>query len=71
MPQSNFLIGQIVKYSNPVNDKEKEARFTILEIHPPDTSYGDNLPEKLTVEFMCDMYFKPVNTYFSYEFTSA
>ena len=73
---SNFTVGQIVKYSKPVNEDEKAARFIVLEITPEQLKAESRpelgtLGEKLTVKFICDMNFPPINTFFSEEFTPA
>jgi len=63
----NFKIGDTVKYSNPINKEEGNARFLVREITPANSG----LKEKLTVEYITNkMHFKPVNTYFSSEFTN-
>ena len=63
----NIKIGDIVKYTYPINQEEENARFIVKEISPA----NDGLKEKLTVEYITNnMYFKPVSTYFSSEFTN-
>ncbi len=66
-----FQIGQIVKYSKPVDKDEVNARFTVIEISPAWKDDFFTMKEKLTVEFICNMTFKPVNCFFSEEFTKS
>lgn len=64
---TTFTINQIVKYSNPLSEKEAIATFKVLDVIPA----NGNIKEKLKVEFICDMNIKPVSVFFSSEFISA
>lgn len=76
LPASKFNVGQIVKYANPQGDIETKARFIVKEITAPMEIVNGKpehgiLEEKLTVEFICDMRFRPVSCFFSKEFIQA
>ena len=45
-------VGDIVKFKNPLNGKEKEARFILVE--------SANSMGRVKIEFICDLPFKPV-----------
>lgn len=64
---TNFKIGQLVKYSKPANQAEKDIRFVVLEISPE----LDGIAAKLTVQAQVDMQLKPISTYFASEFEAA
>lgn len=64
---TTFTNDQLVKYSNPLNEKEAFATFKVLDVIPA----NGNLKEKLKVEFICDMNIKPVSIFFSSEFVAA
>lgn len=66
--QSNFKIGEIIKYSKPANNTEAAQRFIVIEIHPECQEYG----EKIHFEEIIDhMNLKPQGCYFATEFTKA
>lgn len=59
--KQQFTPGEIVKYSNPVNEAEVNARFTVIE----------NRGDRLLVQYVCDAYLKPQNCFSITEFSKA
>lgn len=45
-------VGDVVKFSKPVDEKEKNARFILVE--------GPNVMNRVKIQLICDMRIKPI-----------
>lgn len=56
-----IAIGQRVKFAAPLNEDERQERFTVVELR------GD----RVLVEFICDMNIRPSFVYLTADLVSA
>ena len=56
-----FAIGQRVKFTAPLNDNERQERFTVIELRG----------NRVLVEFICDMSIRPTFVFLSADLVSS